>query len=1032
MNTKSGQKEKTASSNETRITALTLLKNFYDEQIFNILIRDFFNSNPEVSLAAINASASIGNEAAIPHLCTIIEKGSPAQKKAAIQTLTKINAPSSIDRLVDYFTFFQDREIRRELLRSIAIISPLHPKTLELNRALLQDTSSGQEYFDLVLPALLEAGELELVKNNLAKANPEVRRSVFTKLLDIIPENASTFIEHFRDQMHQFDPHTLGCFLCAYELKIANPRNNFVIDTLQSVDPRATTSFMITLSGYQGRVENPQRLYRLLLRLPYVDMDTESLTGDFLSKIMEEVKQDSPLLLNEFTFSTATNLEAVFAKLKSQYVSLKGIKEKDSLLAVVFTKLLEQYATAELLKETQSFFKSDAGSNAAAVIARLREMMIAAPSDDKNRMEACLRLFAFDGRIPRLNVLQILSRANLNTPLLARRLNRLVRLVGTLEIRNSGKKVLEVLNFAREERVAYLEETAIVSLCQLLNRTAIEHAQVVFGEIAKYPISLRGYIRAARFIPAKFFINPLLKLLLNPKIPGKIRALIVESLETMNLADIRGALPLLIRALTIKEIEENLKENIAGILTTYADSVLFQPLVDLTTNKGAIVRGLGVRVLKALARKDKNLSTDVLTNRLYLLLEDSDHSVRIEALLALLAMEDDFAIQVLDDYIEAQDEAAAVDILKNLGEEVSHELMERVLKLLNSGSKRVHEELRHALPPFCQGPLSEDIRNGLLAALKADLGSAAVAAVPRAGRSPSRGIMQKAKLDFKLRRESEQVLTVFFIDIVQFTKKTIDAEAIDMITLVQGFEKITLPTIERLNGSVVKTMGDGLLAVFKHPLNAALAALEIQKQVREHNELKVEAERFHVRIGLNSGRVIRKEGDVFGKTVNVASRMENLADPGDIYLTQATYEEIKEYIRCTQLGQLEVKGVAGGIVAYSAQEPLIDIDKVVSEPKVRGEAVAGAQDAGSLLNLQESMFKPQFDLPAELEDQDSAVFASLVDLFEDLSSAVEKISEDYHDDYVFKRYLQEKWNEILKSADSEQGETPQAPAEATV
>ena len=55
-----------------------------------------YNSNLEVSLAAINASASIGNEAAIPRLFDIIEKGKPAQKKAAINTLTKIKAPSSI------------------------------------------------------------------------------------------------------------------------------------------------------------------------------------------------------------------------------------------------------------------------------------------------------------------------------------------------------------------------------------------------------------------------------------------------------------------------------------------------------------------------------------------------------------------------------------------------------------------------------------------------------------------------------------------------------------------------------------------------------------------------------------------------------------------------------------------------------------------------------------------------------------------------------------------------------------------------
>jgi|GEM_PF-1643630 len=1026
MNTKSGQKKKTASKNETRITALTLLKNFYDEQIFSLLIKDFFDANVEISLAAINASASLGNEAAIPHLITLIEKGESAQQKAAIQTLTKINAPSSVEQLVKYFSHFQDSELRRELLRSTTIISPQHPKTRELTHALLQDTASGQEYLDIVLPALLEAGELEPVKNNLTKANPEVQRSVFTKLLDIPPENAGGFIEHFRDQMHQFDPHTLGCFLCAYELKIANPRNNFVVDTLQSVDPRATTSFLITLSGYQGRVENPQRLYRLLLKMPFVDMDTESLTGDFLVKIMDEVKKDSPLLLNEFTFSTATNLEAVFAKLKAQYVSLKGIKEKDTLLAVVFTKLLEQYGTAEILKETQNFFKSDSAANAAGIITKIREVMIAAPTDDKNRLEACLRLFAIDGRIPRLNVLQILSRANLNTPLLTRRLNRLVRLVGTLEIRNSGKKVLEILNFAREERVPYLEESSVVSLCQLLNRTAIEHAQTIFGDIGKYPHSLRGYIRGARFIPAKFFINPLLKILLNPKIPGKIRNLTVDSLQIMNLGEIRGALPLLIRALTVKEIDESHKEDIAEILTKYVDSILFQPLVDLTSNSDAVVRGLGVRILKALTKKDRNVPSDVLTNRLYLLLEDSAHKVRIEALLALLSLEDDYAVQVLDDdYISAEDEAACVDLLKNLGEEISHELMARILKLLRSKSRRVHEELRRVLPPYCQGPLSEDIRNALLEALKTEKGGAVAAvASSRSGSAPSRGIMERAKLDFKLRRESEQILTVVFIDIVQFTRKTLGAEAIDLMTLIQNFEKIALSAIERLKGSVVKKMGDGLLAVFKHPLNAALASLEIQRRIDEYNEFKMEEERFHVRIGLNTGRVLRKEEDVIGDTVNVASRMENLAQPGDIYLTQTTYEEIKEYVRCTHLGTLEVKGVEGGVTAYSAQEPLIDIDKVSAEPKVVQEATAGRAEKGAVLNLKESMFKPEFNLPVELSPQNSTLLGSLVQLFEDLSKAMEDISENYHDDYLFKRYLQDKWNEVLQNARPEDQTLP--------
>lgn len=1029
---KPGRSVTAKSNKQTRITALTLLKNYYDEQIFKILIKDFYNSDLDISLAAINASASLGNEVAVPRLNEIMWKGKPVQQVAAIRSLAQIKAPSSIDELAKYFSVNQDSDIRRELLRSITMISPMHPKTTELTRALLQDAAVGREYYDILLPAVLEAGDHELVKNHLSKANPDVQRFVFTELLNASSEEAKSYIEFFRDKIRQLDPHTLGCFLCTYELKFPNPQTNFVIDALQSTDPRATTSFLIALSGYQGRVENPQHIYRLLLRMPYVDIDSERLVGDFLGRIMEEVKKESPLLTSEFLFTTATNLEAVFAKLKNQYVSLKGIKEKDTLLAVVFTKILEQYATPEILKEIQNFFKIDSAADPAAIISKLRERMIAASKDDKNRFDVCLRLFKTDNRVARFGIYQILSRANLSTPALARRLNRLIRIIGSLEIRNSGKKILEILQFARTERISFLEETCVVTLCQLLNRTAIEQAQSVFSETGKYPHSLRGYIRGARFVPEKFFINPLLKLLLHPKTSGSIRALTVDSLKTMNLASIKGTLPLLIRALALGEIEETLKEDIATILADNGDSVLFQPLVDLTRNTDGTVRRLGVRILKALATREKSISVDVMTNRLYLLLEDSVRSVQIEALLALLALEDDFAVQILDDYTSGKDEAACAEILKNLDPGVSHELMVKVLKLIYVDSNKVHEELRRVLPPFCQGPLAENIRTSLLEALTEAGSAAAAGSATQPVSAPSVGFMEKAKLDFKLRRENAQILTVFFTDIVRFTEKISKAKATDLMALIQGFEGITLPTIDQLKGTVIKKMGDGLLAVFKHPLNAAIAALEIQKQIQAYNEFRMEEERFYVRIGLNTGRVIRKGGDIFGDTVNVASRMETSASPGDIYLTQNTYDEIKEYIRCTQLGPLQVKGKAEAITAYSAQEILIDIDKIISESHVGKESAPSGSDAGSLLNLKESMFKPEFTVPNDAKRKENLLLSALVGLFEDLSKAVENLSEDYHEEYIFKHYLQEKWNETLKSIGQDEDDTPPTAATATV
>jgi len=112
---------------ETKITVLHLLKNFYDEQIFNILIKDFYDSDTEISVAAIQASASLGNEVAIPHLYRIIEHGKEEQKVEAIRTLAVVNAPSSIEKLVKDFNRFSSVPVRKEILAAINQISPFQP-----------------------------------------------------------------------------------------------------------------------------------------------------------------------------------------------------------------------------------------------------------------------------------------------------------------------------------------------------------------------------------------------------------------------------------------------------------------------------------------------------------------------------------------------------------------------------------------------------------------------------------------------------------------------------------------------------------------------------------------------------------------------------------------------------------------------------------------------------------------------------------------------------------------------------------------
>ncbi len=1014
----------TSLNREAKITVLSLLKNFYDEQIFRILIKDFYDSDIDVSLSAIEASASIGNEVAMPHLYRILEKGKPSQQKAVIQTLAVINAPSSIDKLAKYFNIFQGLEVRKKILETINKISPFHPRVRELNKSVLSDPGKQKDFYEIVMPGLLESGEIDLIKIHFNKLPPDVQRIIFTKLLQSSSHEVSAFIEYYKERAVDFDPHTLGCYLSAYALKSENPQLNFLLETLTNADPKAMTSFLITISDYNGRIQHPIKIFRLLLRVSYIDQETEALNGDFLVKIVKEVKSHSPLLLNEFTFTTATHLEAVLGKVRKLNISLKGVKERESLLIVILAKIIERYSPPDLLQEIQGYFKTETPGNPASIVQNIRNLLKTASIDDQNRFEACVPLFMISDRKVRLTISHTLSKISLESHSLMHRLNRLIRVIGTLEVRNSGKKILEILKFAREERYEFLEETSVVTLCQLLNRTVIEQAKAVFAESEKYAPSVLGYIRGARFVPSRIFISSLLKFLLNPGISTSTQVLIVDSIKQMDLQGLREIRPPLIRALKLPEIDNNIKKEISEILAQYGDSSLLQPILDLTGSSDSFIRQIGIRTLRALAKKEKNIPIDVLTNRLYLLLEDSIKSVQVEALLTLLILKDDYAIQILEDYVNSKDEAVIVDLLKNLEKPISHEVLSHLLKLIYSDSAAIQQELRKNLPQFCEGDLSEEIRKALLDHLKSKTDIGLRAAVPAGIKEATisshglitdqpEGLIEHAKLEFKFRRENSQILTVFFIDIVSYTEKSSASDTSTLIKLIQSFEGICIPTITNLRGTLIKKMGDGLLATFKHPLNAALASLTIHKKIKEHNQYKVEEEKFNVRIGLNTGLVIRKDSDIYGDTVNVASRMQTTANPGDVLLTQNTYEEIKEYVRCTRLGDIQVKGKEEAITAYSAEEIMVDIENLLAESKEDTDESLNIDESGSLAKLRESIFSPEFKIPDNLQHGGQNILTALKSLFQDMTGAAENIARDYYEEYVFKKYLQAKWDEVM-------------------
>ena len=108
-------------------------------------------------------------------------------------------------------------------------------------------------------------------------------------------------------------------------------------------------------------------------------------------------------------------------------------------------------------------------------------------------------------------------------------------------------------------------------------------------------------------------------------------------------------------------------------------------------------------------------------------------------------------------------------------------------------------------------------------------------------------------------------------------------------------ETVIEPAIAARGGRIVKTMGDGFLLEFASAIQAVECAVEIQRGLAEINRDR--AKPFALRIGVNVGDIMVENGDVFGDGVNVAARLEGLADPGGICLSRSAHDQVRDKVR---------------------------------------------------------------------------------------------------------------------------------------
>jgi len=126
------------------------------------------------------------------------------------------------------------------------------------------------------------------------------------------------------------------------------------------------------------------------------------------------------------------------------------------------------------------------------------------------------------------------------------------------------------------------------------------------------------------------------------------------------------------------------------------------------------------------------------------------------------------------------------------------------------------------------------------------------------------------------------------------------------------------PKSKQHRGRIVKTTGDGILMEFKCVVDAVRCGIEIQRGILERNAQVPGDKRIEFRIGINLGDVMAEGGDLFGDGVNIAARLESLAEPGGMCVSEASYQQVRDKldVRFEDMGEQQLKNIARPVRVY--------------------------------------------------------------------------------------------------------------------
>ncbi|HZW72945.1 MAG TPA: adenylate/guanylate cyclase domain-containing protein, partial [Caldimonas sp.] len=187
------------------------------------------------------------------------------------------------------------------------------------------------------------------------------------------------------------------------------------------------------------------------------------------------------------------------------------------------------------------------------------------------------------------------------------------------------------------------------------------------------------------------------------------------------------------------------------------------------------------------------------------------------------------------------------------------------------------------------------------------------------------------------KRSGRHLAAILAADLAGYARLMSEDEEPTLAALRSWRNQVADPRIRAHRGRIIKSTGDGFLVEFASVVDAVRCAVEMQREMTARNANVPVARRLEFRIGVNLGDIVAEDHDIFGDGVNIAARLEGLAEPGGICISRVVRDQIRDKLSYAfeDRGEQQVKNIARPVRVYAMSPALIAATELAAAPARR-------------------------------------------------------------------------------------------------